>query len=103
MRGEGRIRAARFPVRKSLEDFDYEHARGRNRQTIAHLGTLDFIAARDNVVLLGHPAPEKPTWPPVCRPRLPGRHRVQFVSRIQIGPPASVPHLAALSRDIRRD
>ena len=26
--GEGRIRAARFPARKSLEEFDYDHARG---------------------------------------------------------------------------
>jgi DNA replication protein DnaC len=36
--GEGRIRAARFPARKSLEDFDYDHARGLKRETIAHLG-----------------------------------------------------------------
>jgi DNA replication protein DnaC len=26
--GEGRIRAARFPARKSLEEFDFDHARG---------------------------------------------------------------------------
>ena len=25
--GEGRIRAARFPARKSLEEFDFDHAR----------------------------------------------------------------------------
>lgn len=37
--GEGRIRAARFPARKSLEEFDFEHARGLKRDTIAHLGT----------------------------------------------------------------
>ena len=42
--GEQRIRAARFPARKSLEGFDFEHARGLKRDTIAHLGTLDFIA-----------------------------------------------------------
>ncbi|MFL6112918.1 MAG: ATP-binding protein, partial [Catenulispora sp.] len=41
--GEGRIRAARFPARKSLEEFDYEHARGLKRDVIAHLGTLDFV------------------------------------------------------------
>ena len=40
--GEGRIRAARFPARKSLEEFDFDHARGLKRDTIAHLGTLDF-------------------------------------------------------------
>ena len=42
--GEGRIRAARFPGRKSLEEFDYDHARGLKRDVIAHLGTLDFAA-----------------------------------------------------------
>jgi len=57
--GEGRIRAAKFPSRKSLEDFDYDHARGLKRETIAHLGTLDFIAGKENVVLLGPPGTGK--------------------------------------------
>ena len=35
--GEGRIRAARFPARKSLEEFDFDHARGLKRDLIAHL------------------------------------------------------------------
>ena len=51
--GEGRIRAACFPARKSIEEFDFEHARGLKRDTIAHLGTLDFVSAKDNVVFLG--------------------------------------------------
>lgn len=37
--GEGRIRASRFPARKSLEEFDFDHARGLKRDTVAHLGT----------------------------------------------------------------
>jgi DNA replication protein DnaC len=53
--GEGRIRAARFPSRKSLEEFDFDHARGLKRDIIAHLGTLDFVVAKDNVVFLGPP------------------------------------------------
>ena len=53
--GEGRIRHARFPARKSLEEFDYDHARGLKRDTVAHLGTLDFVLARENVVFLGPP------------------------------------------------
>jgi DNA replication protein DnaC len=57
--GEGRIRAARFPSRKSLEEFDFDHARGLKRDTIAHLGTLDFITARDNVIFLGPPGTGK--------------------------------------------
>src|SRR6187200_777227 len=37
--GEGRIRAAGFPARKSVEEFDFDHNRGLKRDTIAHLGT----------------------------------------------------------------
>jgi DNA replication protein DnaC len=57
--GEGRIRAARFPARKSLEAFDFDHARGLKRDTIAHLGTLDFVTAKDNIVFLGRPGTGK--------------------------------------------
>ena len=57
--GEGRIRAARFPARKSLEEFDFDHARSLKRDTIAHLGTLDFVTARENVVFHGPPGTGK--------------------------------------------
>jgi DNA replication protein DnaC len=57
--GEGRIRAARFPSRKSVEEFDFNHARGLKRDTVAHLGTLDFVTARENVVFLGPPGTGK--------------------------------------------
>src|SRR6187455_1652303 len=57
--GEGRIRAARFPARKSLEEFDFDHARGLRRDLIAHLGTLDFVTGRENVVFLGPPGTGK--------------------------------------------
>src|SRR5918994_1038232 len=51
--GELRIRAARFPARKTIEEFDFDHQRSLKRDVIAHLGALDFIDARDNVVFLG--------------------------------------------------
>ena len=57
--GEGRIRAARFPARKSLEEFDFDHARGLRRDLVAHLGTLDLVTARENVVFLGPPGTGK--------------------------------------------
>src|ERR1700694_2352833 len=58
--GEGRIRAARFPARKSLEEFDYDHARSLKRDTIAHLGTWDFVTAKENAVFLAPPGTGKP-------------------------------------------
>ncbi len=57
--GEARIKAARFPARKTLEDFDFDHQRSLRRDVIAHLGQLDFVAARDNVVFLGPPGTGK--------------------------------------------
>ncbi|WP_279483426.1 IS21-like element helper ATPase IstB [Actinomadura sp. GC306] len=57
--GEARIRSARFPARKALEDFDFDHQRSARREVIAHLGTLDFVAARENVVFLGPPGTGK--------------------------------------------
>jgi DNA replication protein DnaC len=82
--GEGRIRAARFPARKSLEDFDYDHARGLKRQTIAHLGTLDFIAAKENVVLLGPPGTGKTHLATGLAIRAcQAGHRVQFATASQ--------------------
>ena len=57
--GENRIRSARFPARKSLEDFDFDHQRSLKRETIAHLGTLDFVEAKENVVFLGPPGTGK--------------------------------------------
>lgn len=57
--GELRIKAARFPARKTIEEFDYDHQRSLKRDTLLHLGTLDFILARENVVFLGPPGTGK--------------------------------------------
>ena len=53
--GQARIKAARFPARKTLEEFDFSFQRSVKRQVVEHLGQLDFLHARENVVLLGPP------------------------------------------------
>ena len=57
--GEGRIKAARFPSRKTLEEFDFTFQRSVKKQVVEHLGQLDFLHARENVVLLGPPGTGK--------------------------------------------
>jgi DNA replication protein DnaC len=57
--GESRIKAARFPARKTLEEFDFSFQRSVKRQVVEHLGQLDFLHARDNVVTLGPPGTGK--------------------------------------------
>ncbi|MGW1542926.1 IS21-like element helper ATPase IstB [Streptomyces sp. NPDC002309] len=56
---EERLRAAGFPVRKLLEDFDAEHPRSFDREAVARLGKLDFVTARRNVVFTGPPGTGK--------------------------------------------
>src|SRR4051812_35855820 len=41
--GEGRIKAARFPSRKTLEEFDFTFQRSVKRTVVEHLGQLDFL------------------------------------------------------------
>jgi hypothetical protein len=53
--GDNRIKAARFPAHKTLEDFDFSYQRSIRRDVVAHLGTLDFVEAKDNVIFLGRP------------------------------------------------
>ena len=57
--GEIRIRSARLPARKTLEDFDFDHQRSLKRDVIAHLGALDFVEGKENVVFLGPPGTGK--------------------------------------------
>ncbi|MBA2807114.1 TIGR00645 family protein [Streptomyces sp. KM273126] len=56
---ESRIRAAGFPFRKLLEEFDEDHPRSFDRETVARLGKLDFVTARRNVVFVGAPGTGK--------------------------------------------
>src|SRR6202050_4718545 len=57
--GEGRIKAARFPGRKTLEEFDSTSQRSVKKTVIEHLGQLDFLHVKENVILLGPPGTGK--------------------------------------------
>ena len=57
--GQSRIKAARFPARKTLEEFDFTFQTSLRREPVLHLGQLDFLAGRENVVLLGPPGTGK--------------------------------------------
>ncbi|MFD0315767.1 IS21-like element helper ATPase IstB [Streptomyces flavalbus] len=56
---EERVRAAGFPVRRTLEEFDADHPRAFDRDAVARLGKLDFLAVPGNVVLTGPPGTGK--------------------------------------------
>ena len=54
-----RIKAARFPGFKTLEDFNFDHQPSADRNLIAHLGSGVFLTEGKNVVLLGPPGTGK--------------------------------------------
>src|SRR3954468_23714570 len=57
--GQSRIKAARFPARKTLEEFDFTFQTSVRRDSVLHLGQLDFLVGKENVVLLGPPGTGK--------------------------------------------
>jgi DNA replication protein DnaC len=57
--GDARIKAARFPARKTLEEFDFTFQRSVRKTLVLHLGQLDFLEAKENVLLLGPPGTGK--------------------------------------------
>jgi len=44
---------ARFPAHMTLEEFDFIFQRSVKKQVIEHLGQLDFLHAKQNVIMLG--------------------------------------------------
>ena len=84
-----RIRAAGFPARKAIEDFDFDHQRSVKRDHVLHLATLDFITAKTNIVLLGPPGTGKTMLATglgikACQ----AGHRVLFGHRLRLDRPA---------------
>jgi DNA replication protein DnaC len=59
MGGEARIRGAGFPARKTLDGFDFAFQTSIQKTVVLHLGQLDFLAAKHNVVFLGPPGTGK--------------------------------------------
>ena len=57
--GEGRIKTARFPARKTLDEFDFTFQRSVKKTVVEHLGQLDFLHGKQNVILLGPPGTGK--------------------------------------------
>lgn len=57
--GESRVRSARFPQVKTLDDFDFAFQRSVKREQVAHLAQLDFLREKQNVIFLGPPGTGK--------------------------------------------
>lgn len=54
-RQRGRLRFARYPVIKTLAEFDFDFQPSLDRKLVAELSTLRFVEERRNIILLGPP------------------------------------------------
>jgi DNA replication protein DnaC len=57
--GQARVKRARFPQVKTLDDFDFTFQRSVKRAQLSHLAQLDFLVEANNVVFLGPPGTGK--------------------------------------------
>jgi DNA replication protein DnaC len=57
--GSNRVRSARFPQTKTLDDFDFGFQRSVKQDEIRHLAQLDFLREKSNVIFLGPPGTGK--------------------------------------------
>lgn len=56
---KNRLRSARFPIKKYLEDFDSSKYVAEIRAKFEELNTLEFITAKENIILIGSPGSGK--------------------------------------------
>lgn len=54
-----RVKAARLPAIKTLDDFDFSYQRSVRKQLVLHLAQLDFLLEASNVIFLGPPGTGK--------------------------------------------
>lgn len=57
--GANRVKAAKFPQVKTLDDFDFAFAKSLDQRLVRHLVQLDFLLEKKNVILLGPPGTGK--------------------------------------------
>jgi DNA replication protein DnaC len=101
---ERRIKNARFPVRKTLDDFQWSWPKKINRLQIQNLFRLDFIATCTNVVMIGNVGLGKTHLSiALGHAACTGGHSVLFTTAIDIiNTLAAAQSAGQLKREIRR-
>ncbi len=61
---EKQIQMSGFPIKKTLDDFDFSFQPSIDKRQIDELATMRFLENGENVVFLGPPGVARPIWPP---------------------------------------
>jgi DNA replication protein DnaC len=101
---ERRIKNARFPVRKTLDDFQWSWPKKINRPQIQNVFRLDFIATCTNVVMIGNVGLGKTHLSiALGHAACTGGHSVLFTTAVDvINTLAAAQSAGQLKREIRR-
>ena len=101
---ERRIKNARFPVRKTLDDFQWSWPKKINRLQIQNLFRLDFIATCTNLVMIGNVGLGKTHLSiALGHAACTGGHSVLFTTAVDvINTLAAAQSAGQLKREIRR-
>ncbi len=83
--GQSRIKAARFPARKTLEEFDFAFQASLRRETVLHLGQLDFLAGKETSCCSDPGHRQDPLEHRSGDPRVPGRSARRVQDRDRMG------------------
>jgi len=59
---ERRIKQARFPANKTLDNFDFAAAPSLNKKQVLELSRCEWIDKKENLIFLGNPGSGKPIW-----------------------------------------
>ena len=62
---EKQIQMSGFPIKKTLDDFDFSFQPSIDKRQIDELATMRFLENGENVVFSAHPSWARPIWPPL--------------------------------------
>ena len=98
---ERRIKAAKFPVTKSLDTFDFPSLPALNKKLVLELARCEFIDRRENVLALGNSGTGKRTSAGVGTGACQRGYRTRFTTAAALSMSCSKPEMNGACCDVK--